>query len=119
MYFVQEKLTQRHHITTQPNQSGSIAGHFQIRFRRMITKNLIMKNITFLQLSFSLTDINNYIPTHFGWKYSGYCISEQSLISSAVYHASSNWSVAFNFSIFLPLMHHEINKLKTICFCIM
>lgn len=34
MYFVEEKLTQQDHITTQLNQTCSITDRFQIRFRR-------------------------------------------------------------------------------------
>lgn len=69
----------KYQITTQPNQSCGIADHFYIRFRR---KNDHRKpcNKNFLQLNFSLTDISNYIPTNFAWKFSGYWISEQSFI---------------------------------------
>lgn len=69
----------------------------------MITEKLVMRTITFLQLNFSLTDISDYIPIHFNWKYSGYCISEQSLIFSAAHHALSNWFVVFKFRNLSPL----------------
>jgi len=73
----------------------------------MITENLLMRAMTFLQQNFTLIDISDYTPTHFVWKYSGCCIHLIGLLCLT----SASFSLAF--------VCHETSQLKLICFCTM